>query len=503
MNRYLFFFLLFCMVAGRSLGQSGGAGASRTRGRPIQPLGFRTGGAASHITVDAADIRNTIPATMFGSCMEDVNHEIYGGLYAQLIMGESFEEPASGINYNEWTKHGGYWAADHEYNDGSISIIPGRHTRRMVANNDIDVEPDGTAKLIYDQNTDDNATIDAELRFLQARGDGAGVVVRASNVGIGKDALCGYEIRLNRQSGRIQLFKHQNNTQLLAEADIRYVSDGWNQLRVVCKDNNIAVYLNASPQAVLAYTDDKEPIFHGDFGLATLGAPVSFRNIRLTARGVSRQLRLTDSSDQQVSDRWDLIRSRPNDTRFALVQRDAYNGLAAQVIELTHAGGKAGVANRGLNRWGIAVEKGATYTGSCFLHVGPGFEAGSGAGFGSGSGIGPGAGSRSGPGRNRGLGRGRGRGRGRACFLLSLHSKVPMASIPMPDRPLPSRATAGKGILSPSLLRHRIPPRDLRFTLPIPANCTSTRCRCFLRDQTFIRVCPCAPILRARCPPRG
>ena len=66
------------------------------------------------IIIDAADVRNTIPHTMFGTCIEDVNHEIYGGLYGQLIMGESFEEPASGVNYNEWTKYGGYWAADRE-----------------------------------------------------------------------------------------------------------------------------------------------------------------------------------------------------------------------------------------------------------------------------------------------------------------------------------------------------------------------------------------------------
>ena len=28
----------------------------------------------------------------FGACFEDLNHEIYGGLYAQMIFGESFEE---------------------------------------------------------------------------------------------------------------------------------------------------------------------------------------------------------------------------------------------------------------------------------------------------------------------------------------------------------------------------------------------------------------------------
>jgi hypothetical protein len=57
--------------------------------------------------------------------MEDVNHEIYGGLYDQKIMGESFEEPSSGLNYGEWKKYSGYWAADREYDDNSISIGSG------------------------------------------------------------------------------------------------------------------------------------------------------------------------------------------------------------------------------------------------------------------------------------------------------------------------------------------------------------------------------------------
>ena len=28
-----------------------------------------------------------------GACIEDVNHEIYGGIYSQMIFGESFQEP--------------------------------------------------------------------------------------------------------------------------------------------------------------------------------------------------------------------------------------------------------------------------------------------------------------------------------------------------------------------------------------------------------------------------
>ena len=33
--------------------------------------------------------------TLLGACMEDVNHELYGGIWSQMIFGEAFEEPAS------------------------------------------------------------------------------------------------------------------------------------------------------------------------------------------------------------------------------------------------------------------------------------------------------------------------------------------------------------------------------------------------------------------------
>jgi alpha-L-arabinofuranosidase len=47
----------------------------------------------SSIKIDAGKVLNHVSPLMYGSCIEDVNHEIYGGLYAQLIFGESFEEP--------------------------------------------------------------------------------------------------------------------------------------------------------------------------------------------------------------------------------------------------------------------------------------------------------------------------------------------------------------------------------------------------------------------------
>ena len=55
------------------------------------------------IRVDAGKVENKITPYLYGACMEDVNHEIYGGLYDQKIFGESFEEPVSMDNFIGFT----------------------------------------------------------------------------------------------------------------------------------------------------------------------------------------------------------------------------------------------------------------------------------------------------------------------------------------------------------------------------------------------------------------
>jgi hypothetical protein len=47
-----------------------------------------------HINVQADSAVGIVSRLLTGACIEDVNHEIYGGLYSQMIFGESFQEPA-------------------------------------------------------------------------------------------------------------------------------------------------------------------------------------------------------------------------------------------------------------------------------------------------------------------------------------------------------------------------------------------------------------------------
>src|SRR5260221_820859 len=69
-------------------------------------------GEDSSLKIDAAKVVNRITPWMYGSCIEDVNHEIYGGLYAQMIFGESFEEPSAASPVQGWARYDGAWTPE-------------------------------------------------------------------------------------------------------------------------------------------------------------------------------------------------------------------------------------------------------------------------------------------------------------------------------------------------------------------------------------------------------
>src|ERR1019366_8907381 len=62
------------------------------------------------ISVNASQVLHTNSLYLTGACIEDVNHEIYGGLYSQMIFSESFQEPATSVSLLAgFTEYGGTW----------------------------------------------------------------------------------------------------------------------------------------------------------------------------------------------------------------------------------------------------------------------------------------------------------------------------------------------------------------------------------------------------------
>src|SRR3954470_5147166 len=68
------------------------------------------------IHVDVAQAGKPVSRYLTGACIEDVNHEIYGGIYSQMIFGESFQEPP----HTEPAK--GFWSPDGSWQvrDGEV-----------------------------------------------------------------------------------------------------------------------------------------------------------------------------------------------------------------------------------------------------------------------------------------------------------------------------------------------------------------------------------------------
>src|SRR3954469_1104149 len=63
------------------------------------------------IRIDARAAGKPVSRLLAGACIEDVNHEIYGGIYSQMLFGESFQEPPAASPVAKFNVAGGEWAA--------------------------------------------------------------------------------------------------------------------------------------------------------------------------------------------------------------------------------------------------------------------------------------------------------------------------------------------------------------------------------------------------------
>jgi alpha-L-arabinofuranosidase len=213
--------------------------------------------AQNKVTVDAAIIENTINASIYGSCIEDVNHEIYGGLYDQKIFGESFEEDYPSMVFEGFEYYGGNW-----------------HGSGLQ----VEVSADAGGKMVTGTPAGgDNAEV--ELKF-GTYAEIAGLIVRVSNPSLGADNFNGYEVSLDARKGTMSLSKHRYNWQLLQEVSVDFVPGEWNRLRVESTGNRFLLFLNGETNPAIDYTDNESPLPAGAIGIRTYNSDVAFRNLK-------------------------------------------------------------------------------------------------------------------------------------------------------------------------------------------------------------------------------
>jgi alpha-L-arabinofuranosidase len=303
----------------------------------------------STITIHADRVMNKITPWMTGSCIEDVNHEIYGGLYAQMIFGESFEEPPTSTPIVGMKVYGGQWSAQ----DGVVKV-----------------ESSDGAKLVRESPVIRDGSVECEVMFRDNKGDNAGLIVHVQNPRVGPDTWIGYEVSISAKNQSILLGRHNNDWHLLKSVPANIQVGKWHHLKVEMSGATFRLFLDGSTTPSLEYTDP-QPLQEGNVGLRTWVSNAAFRN--LTVTGGNKTFTdplyspITAESRNRVSGMWDSIRAGTTDASIEWDSNNPYNSGHSQKLEIKSGKGKVGVANRGLNRWGLSVIKDQVYQGRIYL----------------------------------------------------------------------------------------------------------------------------------------
>jgi len=302
----------------------------------------------ARISIDASHVLKSLSPLIYGSCIEDVNHEIYGGLYDQKIFGESFEEPSTGIDFVGFSEYEGFWNL--QDSDVLVQAWPG-------------------AKLVSESPIFADGSAEVDIKFTGTSGYNAGFIFHTSTAGNGADNFNGYEISLLQNGTQLMLGKHQHNYTLLQVVNVSFTPSNWTNLKVKMLGARILVYVNNSVSPVLDYTDNDSPIESGTVGLRTWNSDALFKNLKINTPIDTLTTIFKTTRASFVSSTWDAISNDADSVVFAIDQTNPYNGNNSQSINYIKGTGKAGVANQSLNRWGISVKQGQEFQGRLYLRA--------------------------------------------------------------------------------------------------------------------------------------
>lgn len=286
---------------------------------------------AQTLTVNASKVLCRISPLIYGAGAEDVNHEIYGGLYDQKIFGEGFEEPAP-TNIKGFKAYDSDWSVQ----SGMAQLQTSSH-----------------GKLIYQERQISSATIEVEIRTDDINSI-AGFIVNVTNPGNGADAFNGYEVALNARKKSFVLGKHQQNWQPISDTEMVFNPVGeWNKLRVIINGAKLQIYLNDT--LIKTYEDTHSPLQSGYVGLRSFGGSATFRNLKIDDVPI-----VFESEGLSVSGMWTSF----GEGIFEHDSAEPFTGKYSQKISGSQG---TGLYNMGLNRWGISYVKDETLKASLYL----------------------------------------------------------------------------------------------------------------------------------------
>jgi alpha-L-arabinofuranosidase len=294
------------------------------------------------IRVDATKTVARVTRHMTGVCLEDVNHEVYGGLYAQMVFGESFQESPAPPPVKGFRAYGGQW----EVADGVASVRAGPGP-----------------KLISDHPAVGDGEIGVEV-FLPGRARGvAGLILAVRDPKVGMDTFTGYEVSVSNEPGFVLLGRHRQNWEPIKTVPHAVPADRWVSLAVRRSGNTVEILVDG--KSVLTHEDRDHPLAPGAVGLRPFDRAARFRNLSVRVGDKTTPLPLVAEPrwDAGVSGMWTGVRVGTAAGSFAIETKDLFIGKQSQRITFERGEGAIGVENRGLNRWGLAFAAGKPYEG--------------------------------------------------------------------------------------------------------------------------------------------
>jgi hypothetical protein len=294
------------------------------------------------IRVDASKSVAHATRYMTGACLEDVNHEVYGGLYSQMVFGESFQEPPLPPPVKGFTAYGGRW----EVADGVVSVGAGPGP-----------------KLISDHPPVGDGEVAVEV-FLPGKARGvAGLILSVRDPAIGMDKFTGYEVSVSNEPGSVILGRHRQNWEPIKSVPHPIPADRWVLLTV--RRNGATIEILVDGKSVLTYEDRDHPLGAGAIGLRPFDRAARFRNLWVKTGDQPTLLPLVAEPkwDTGVSAMWRGVQTGTAAGSFAVESKDPFVGAQSQRIAFERGEGEFGIENRGLNRWGMAFVAGKPYEG--------------------------------------------------------------------------------------------------------------------------------------------
>jgi hypothetical protein len=299
------------------------------------------------IHVQADHVVRRVSRHLTGACIEDVNHEIYGGMYSQMIFGESFQEPPSSPSINGFKAYGGRWV----FRDGAIRI------------NGLD-----GPKLVSDRGTFQDGSVGVEVLFSERKGENAGLIVRANHCGQGADAFIGYEVSLDAARQRLRLGRHRNNFEPIEDVRCGVAVGRWIALEVRLAGPVIEILVDG--KAVLRHDDGAKGLPAGTVGLRAWHREASYRNLWVKTGNRTETLAFAQAAESAaVSGMWRAVRRGTARGRFAIASNHAFAGGQSQQVSFDSGEGQWGVENQGLNRWGMGLVAGRPYEGYVWVRA--------------------------------------------------------------------------------------------------------------------------------------